>query len=239
MPTVHRACKSFPWHSCEHGLQTPSISMDQNPHRRPTGERALTFSQHVISATAARQGNRNNTWSWQKVYQFQVRSTVLYWCSAATATTKHDCHKDAQVHSWRLLFQGQKPAWNPAPAKVSWSFGTDLTESACHLEHLLCHRLAWRIRSFKPLPSLQTSFSKKLEPGSGRTAAAACSWRSHTAILHSVHWQPKEINSVKHYSPITLVSKEFTWKMHKLQHHLVKPLALQVTKPSFSLYQCC
>lgn len=189
MPTVHRAHKSFPWHSCEHSLQTPSISMDQNPHRRPTGERALTFSQHVVSATDAQQRNRNNTGSWQKVCQFQVTSTVLYWCSAATATTKHDCHKDAQVHSWRLLFQGQKPAWNPAPAKVSWSFRTDLTESACHLEHLLCHRVAWRIRSFKPLPSLQTSFSKKVEAGSGRTAAAACSWRSHTAILHSVHWQ--------------------------------------------------
>lgn len=88
MSTVHRTCNSFPWHSSEYSLQTPSISMDQNPHRRTMGERALTFSQHVSSVMAAWQGN------WERTHGADTRgvlipgkkhSSVLIQCSPATA----------------------------------------------------------------------------------------------------------------------------------------------------------
>lgn len=46
MSTVHRACNSFPWHRDEYGLQTPSISIDQNLHRRPMGKQGK-LRQHM------------------------------------------------------------------------------------------------------------------------------------------------------------------------------------------------
>lgn len=53
LSTANRTCNNFPWHNSEYSLQTPSISMDQNPHKRPTEEQALTFSEQVSSVTAA------------------------------------------------------------------------------------------------------------------------------------------------------------------------------------------
>lgn len=88
MSIANTTCNNFLWYSAEYGLQTPSISMNQNAHRRPMGEQALTFSEQVSSVTAAEQGNWETTHGpdkrWLLMPGKQHNSMLIRCCPATT-----------------------------------------------------------------------------------------------------------------------------------------------------------
>lgn len=104
-------------------------------------------------------------------------SSVLLKCSPAATTTKHHSHR---AYLSKSTNQGETQLLGSQQEHCHWQQNQHFT-----LEHLCC-RLAKKIRRFKPLSSLQSSFSKKLDPPWGRIAAAAHSWLLHTAVSHSV-----------------------------------------------------